>query len=759
MDINKVRSKITKYLESASSSPIIIDVADSSGLSSLESYFNIGSNEFLELSKFCSKDKMPQIDKLLNKLQKQKKNTFLLHLSSFLKLEGASVLKDTLRSMLDLDIEGKLVIITYQCSEYLKFSDPRIEAAGRIIKLDSSFDDITTKLPTLCFVSKEYSREYDAYVKGINNFACIAERNSYDIIYIETSKNKSDFPDSLYPIKQNFTAFDVISKSYPELDPIGDDAGSNEEWTWLLKELEHFNGWNDYVYKTFGGQNTLAAFIGNLKTMSDQQKWAYFIALKCYGAANNKYLAKVIEKSNSIEEFWDKLYSVILDFDSNSHAFKEVYDERKKLLSKVEISTNVIATFCRQVLSKSEKAINYLTDTSIQEKELAIRLIGEYADSYSESKLLTILSTTYPALYSYLAQYDYGFAEITAYFNTYKYCKVTNRILPEFMSLVDNYASNRVYYSLLNRRSSIVASKDKTKSKMYFVDALGIEFLNYIREACYSRQLSFDADIAYCELPSITCMNKEFCDDFKCRVDVKQLDELKHSGNGLYNYEQTKSPIHLIKELEIIDQVLDNVDKDLHEEGIERVFLVSDHGASRLAVLNEHENKWAVKEKGIHSGRCCPKSDIEEKPDFAAEDNGYWCLANYDRFQGGRKANVEVHGGATLEEVIVPIIEIKLAGDKPKCEICPDFKTIIISFKQKAKIQIFIAKQTVTAKVFCEGKYYDAIPSENKYVYNVDMPGVKRGHHKIDVYDGTTKIAEGLEFEAKNAGASENRYF
>ena len=29
-----------------------------------------------------------------------------------------------------------------------------------------------------------------------------------------------------------------------------------------------------------------------------------------------------------------------------------------------------------------------------------------------------------------------------------------------------------------------------------------------------------------------------------------------------------------------------------------------------------------------------------------------------DRFKGGRKANVEVHGGASLEEVAVPIIEI-----------------------------------------------------------------------------------------------------
>ena len=39
------------------------------------------------------------------------------------------------------------------------------------------------------------------------------------------------------------------------------------------------------------------------------------------------------------------------------------------------------------------------------------------------------------------------------------------------------------------------------------------------------------------------------------------------------------------------------------------------------------------------------------------------------------------------------------------------------------------------------------------------MPEVKRGKHIIDVYIGNTRIAENLEFEAKSAGATENKYF
>lgn len=757
MDFDSGRAKISKYLESTTSAPIIVDVADSITFSKISSFFKVGSNKFISASEACSQDHMPKMDQLYDKIQNQKGKIFLTHLSTFLKLEGEEKLKETLHTILDLSVMGKLVVITYQCSQYLKFADPRIKAAGRIVCIDPVVD--VDKYPTLCFVSNDISGRYEALLRGINNFATQAETSLSDVIYIETTKSKKDFPNSLFPIKEDNSAYDILSKNSNLLRMVGAEIGTDDEWIWLLDEIGSYEGWEDYVEKSFGNHNALLHNIGNMTTMSDKQKWAYFLALKCYGVQNNEYLEKVLKSSNTLGEFWDKLYSLILNTEVNSYNFKKFYDCRKDILKKVEVPMAITTAFCKQVLSKNENAIYYLTDCSIQEKELAIELIAKYADVYTPQVLEAILATVYPSLHSYLSQFDYGDERLSEYFNAYKYNKLINKIQPKFMELVSKYAEDRFYYSLLDRRSSIVANKDKSESKMYFVDALGVEFLNFIRELCYSKQLSFDVDMAYCELPSITSINKEFCDEFASHVDVKDLDELKHSGNDGYDYQTTKTPIHVIKELEILSRVITNVEKDLYQDGIKKVFLISDHGASRLAVINENENKWALKEKGEHSGRCCPTSDVDEKPDFAAEDNGFWCIANYDRFKGGRKANVEVHGGATLEEVVVPVIEIKLAGDKPKCEICQNSKTIKVSYKQKAKIQIFIAKQTTTAKVFCEGKYYDAVPSETKYIYDVNMPEVKKGHHVIDIYDGTTRIADGLEFDAVSASASENRYF
>ena len=149
-----------------------------------------------------------------------------------------------------------------------------------------------------------------------------------------------------------------------------------------------------------------------------------------------------------------------------------------------------------------------------------------------------------------------------------------------------------------------------------------------------------------------------------CSEYIQDIRPLTHHGEDSFDYEKTKTPIYLIKELEIIDNVLKAIKGAILSDKYTKAVIVSDHGSSRLAVLHETENLWQMETKGMHSGRCCPKNEINVKPSFAIEANDYWVLANYDRFRGSRKANVEVHGGATIEEVTVPIIEItrKVAG-------------------------------------------------------------------------------------------------
>lgn len=108
-------------------------------------------------------------------------------------------------------------------------------------------------------------------------------------------------------------------------------------------------------------------------------------------------------------------------------------------------------------------------------------------------------------------------------------------------------------------------------------------------------------NIGRCDLPSITSVNKSFVESFTkvgCKlVDTKELDEVKHSGQKNYNYENTKSPIHIVEELRLISSWVEKIETELVSGGIDKVIMVSDHGASRLAVINESETSLEVSER------------------------------------------------------------------------------------------------------------------------------------------------------------------
>ena len=71
----------------------------------------------------------------------------------------------------------------------------------------------------------------------------------------------------------------------------------------------------------------------------------------------------------------------------------------------------------------------------------------------------------------------------------------------------------------------------------------------------------------------------------------EELDDVKHNEAGGYNFDNNDLPIHLAKELDIIAKVVDKAATELALRHYKRVLIVSDHGASRLAVLRRKEEK------------------------------------------------------------------------------------------------------------------------------------------------------------------------
>ncbi|MFR5757875.1 MAG: hypothetical protein ACLUE2_05730 [Bacteroides cellulosilyticus] len=64
--------------------------------------------------------------------------------------------------------------------------------------------------------------------------------------------------------------------------------------------------------------------------------------------------------------------------------------------------------------------------------------------------------------------------------------------MDRFVELAEMEVEERRFLDMPHR-AKLIDKMDKKNSHLYFVDALGVEFLAYIQEQCYKRGLDFSA--------------------------------------------------------------------------------------------------------------------------------------------------------------------------------------------------------------------------------------------------------------------------
>ena len=669
-----------------------------------------------------------------------------------------------------MNIAGHAVIITYQCGAFLEQiirNDKRLE--GRVCITDG----LKADLPQFVFTMKDINLDaHSSVVQGVHRIASAVESGLSGVVYVETEKTKKTYPYSLYVIGEMKRPYEVLCSMDSSTTLLPEALGTEEDWQYVLSEFQTHPSWEQLVSAKIGNVHSLDIAISNYLHNSNDKKWIwlYLIGVKLFGAGADWCLNTASMNASSPKEFLSNLYRCILEIDVQSPEFTGIYERRKALLNAVGNPVDEVVDFCKIVLSKERDALYYLTDNTIQEKELVFKLLNKYGLDFDKATLLSVLERVYPDLYDYLLPYRFKNALLDGYFQDYKYQKVINKILPEFMAVVAQQAVNRDYNVILQPRSSVIESIDCTQAQTYFTDAMGVEYLGFIMSRC--RELGLMAKVTVCrsELPSITSRNKEFWDVFSTDqrpiITFDKIDKIKHHGEEGYDYSRAdrKLPIHLIRELELIDELLRKVKVNLANGNYDKAILVSDHGASRLAVIHETENLVEMASHGQHSGRCCPKSDVDVKPDNATDADDFWALANYDRFKGSRKANVEVHGGASLEEVVVPIIEISYLSSAVEVKLMPvdapatftGVPEILVSFRKKAAIKIFATQKLVDVSIEIDGHFYDAKAVDDNF-YVVDaMPEIRRAKtYMVNVYACGNRIASDLPLRVKKESGSE----
>ena len=760
MQLNSCIEKIEKHIHRGSSKPIFINLNNSRDAEKLIDHFNVGGNKIVNVASNDQIDELPTLDAILGLIHDRDETIFITGISGFARLMGQGQFASILNQIINGQAASKAIVLLYQCEDILHdiiSKDPRIDSHIFFIDGDRQ------TLPKIIFVKENIAKTLaQPIVIGISALIKEVEYTDKKVLYVKSHFKKSNFTESIYCIEELNSYFEAVKLDYaPELTSSDEELLNEKLWRMIEIGCHRNGGLKEYFCSEVGDIQNIDFIISSWSVLNEAKQALLFLLLKTHrNLSKNKTFSTAISNTKSIDDLAYEIYKSILQFNLKDKNYWEIYEERYQLLKGIGVSEHTANKFCLIAEGFEEEALKYLTNLTTVERKLTIKLISVFHEKIDEKKLKDILQHTYPELYQYLLPYDYGNSKLNSYFNTYKKLKVENYITQEFYTRVEEEAKERNYNLILPTRSEKLSSLQKKKSILYFVDALGVEYLSYIAQRASNLKLMMNTIICHSELPSITVLNREFIEYFSAEGtivhdDIKDLDKIKHSGKKEYNFETSPYPTYLADELSFIDEVIEKANAKLDGDH-ERVFIISDHGASRLAVIGRRETKWEMRNKGEHCGRCCKVSDdvIDEPNEYMTQENGYWVLANYDIIKGGRPGTVEVHGGASLEEVCIPIIEFTRMPENINIEVLT--KIIQIGYKMKPVLKFVSSRLLSNVNVLIGDKRYTTITTDGKH-FEVELRGFNREkEYSFIVLSNNNPIVKGLKFRIKTAGMSDN---
>ena len=710
---------------------------------------------------YCGKG-LPQIDALFRDVKK--KGCFVvIGLSSYVMLLGKKRAEELMARLQELSVAGHVIVLLSHMKEIrLSRMQQDQHLSYRVLLLEGD----PTPLPSIYLASPEENSFGQLVLPNIQ--ALLEKLEQYDPVggetsfAVRTSLHKEVFSESMYSIRSSKGIYKELLRAFPVLKgDLEESWGTKEDWERFAQEWKECLSWGALAEKHFGIDAHFSAILEREYEQADTyETWLYWLLLKVQGASEDAYLSYALGKSRHWRDLWEHIFLSLSSLSFQMREFEKYCEGRKRLLEGQAIPATWVSEYQDAIAQKGRDAIWYLFAGTAWEEKMLFQCLADY--DYTKEEVMGVLKTHFPDLFAYMKSFTFTMHQkvperlvslLTKYFDDYKWQKLMNHLTPDFKAQVNTLAEHRVY-NQFPIRSLALSQMKKENTMMYFVDALGVEYLSYISEKCKTYGLLLSIQVVHGELPSITSQNTEFMNADV--TNIKDLDALKHESQT-YNYEKQKIPLHLVAELKVIDGVLQTIRDGLLTKEMKSAIIISDHGATRLAVLNDEEYgaEFIVGEsKGQHSGRCC---QVEEDPGipFAAYENGYAVLANYMRFKGSRKADVEVHGGATLEETLVPLLQISLKPKDPMVE----FQPALVQLRKKEVGELLLVTNFDMADpyIIVNGKIYRGKLDTHRRRAIIPLPDMKRTHdYMADIYDGDTLLKEQVAFHVKKEVAKDN---
>ena len=254
---------------------------------------------------------------------------------------------------------------------------------------------------------------------------------------------------------------------------------------------------------------------------------------------------------------------------------------------------------------------------------------------------------SYKPLFDYLQPLRLPDSGLANYVNAYKTARLQDCLTAQLeQAVAEVSADDRAFWMFSPRSHVIEQVGDATR---IWVDGMGMEWVTVMVGYLKSRAPGVEVDIlpARANLPTITETNKEQMADTDDLIH--DLDKIGHSND--YSF-----PESFIQQMYIISEVVNKAIDYLQTS--QRVVITSDHGLSRFALRGpKYENiAGVVARRNGRYGEVVHESNCRVCGIPVIQEGSLVAIRGYGRFSCEGGSVGEVHGGASIEEAIVPVL-------------------------------------------------------------------------------------------------------
>lgn len=571
-------------------------------------------------------------------------------------------------------------------------------------------------------------------IDGVQDYLALWERSGGVKVRLQSTRaNRLRSRVGFLSIDVFGTPFEFASAKLCDLPTDWASMGTDDEWEWLVLEFRGEKSLTLLAARLLNKRSYDKCQVFDLwSTYTPHQRWIAWLWANL-SEPKNSYLGRMVAVSSSWREFAEVLALDALDEGFCIHDL----GERKYLLTSMGIQ-DAGDSFWQLYDSAPNDLVRLRSLWSApgrQEKEV-YRIVGDLLrEGIDESLWYDTLEIVAPHVAAYLRAPVGIDDKLARYLSAYNRAKITIPKNEVHLSHVDNIAAE-----ILSTESRLdhaarekILEETSASRKVFWIDGLGLEWIELLRHELQRRNVSIvDLYVARANLPSITETNKGVGWDNENQLE-RGLDTIAHRNT----YECVADLLH--DQFEVISRAADRIAAATH--GGRQVIVTSDHG---LTSLSTGERIDSVEPMAVdNSGRfgTIGVSSITVLRDRVGpwivesrDGKEYICLENHSRFRGGRSSSYEAHGGATIEESLVPVLVAESSDHADgKATDVVSFSEVIRLDPNGCGVAVLVLSEYAQSVAVRIGSRLFSCTSTSEFTWTGDIIGMAPGHYSACV--------------------------